>query len=52
MAQPAKRRTSETGKTHQRTQGPITGKPKKQVSALQKKKTIPVGLKKSNSLKL
>ena len=29
MAQPAKRRTGEIGKTHQRTQGPITGKPKK-----------------------
>ena len=52
MAQPAKRRTGETGKTHQRTQDPITGKPKKQVSALQKKKTIAVGLKKSNLLKL
>ena len=29
MAQPAKRRTGEIDKTHQRTQGPITGKPKK-----------------------
>ncbi len=29
MAQPAKWRAGETGKTHQRTQGPITGKPKK-----------------------
>jgi len=29
MAQPAKRLTGEIGKTHQRTQGPITGKPKK-----------------------
>jgi len=29
MAQPANRLTGETGKTHQRTQGPITGKPKK-----------------------
>ena len=29
MAQLAKRLTGEIGKTHQRTQGPITGKPKK-----------------------
>ena len=52
MAQPAKRRTSKTGKTHQRTQDPITGKPKIQVRALQKKKPTAVGLKKSNLLKL
>jgi hypothetical protein len=52
MAQPAKRRTLETGKTTPPTQGSKAGKPKKQVSALQKKNpTDKQQGKKTNSLK-